>query len=114
MSRKTIMAVFSVLLAIAAFFSEQFGLSVNATAALGGIIVALTYIFWEAKDDIRRIKAQPDKWKDPKFWVAFISTLLLSLNENFGLNIPIDILSPVLVIVITAMFKWLKIGEPDT
>jgi hypothetical protein len=107
------MAIYGILAAVLAFFSEEFGLSLDVTAVLGGLVVALTYIFWEAKDDIARIKAQPHRWRDPKFWVAFISTVLLSLNEQLGMNIPVDVLSPVLVIVITAMFKWLRIGGDE-
>lgn len=90
MSRKTIMFVLVLLGAVLAFVKTQFGLTVDTIAIIGGLTVISLYIFGEAKLDIQRVGQQAAKFKDPKFWVAFIVAILTALSEN-GVNLPIPI-----------------------
>lgn len=104
MSRKTLLAVIATLGAIAAFFSEQFGLILDAAlvAAFGSILL---YIFWEAKKDLQTFKTQPAKWKDPKFWITLIAVMVGAVNQNFGTGIPVELIVAVLTAVVGLLFK---------
>jgi len=105
MSRKTLLAVIGVLTAILAFFSEEFGLNLDAQAVMAGLLVVVLYVLFEAKLDLRRFKSQAGRFKDPKFWLAFISVLLGALNEQFGLNLPAEAIIAVLTLVMSILFK---------
>jgi len=104
-SRKTLLTVIGVLTVIFTFLKEQFGLSLDATSVMAGVSVALLYVLFEAKEDIRRIGAQAKKFKDPKFWLAFVAVLLGALNEQVGLNLPVEAINSVLALIIAVLFK---------
>ena len=104
MSRKTLMFVLGLLGALLAFLKSQFGLAIDSTAVIGGLTVISLYIFSEAKLDIQRVGQQAAKFKDPKFWVAFIVTILTALNENLGLNLPIEAIQAVLGLILALLF----------
>lgn len=108
MSRKTITAILSVIGAILIFFNQEFGLGLNATAIVAGLTAAVLYIFFEAKLDFKRIlgliNQQSDKWKDPKFWLAFLSAVLIAASESFGLNLPVEAIVSVLTVIMSVLF----------
>ena len=105
MSRKTIMAVLGVVGTVLVFLKEQFGLAIDATAIVAGLAAILLYVLFEAKLDIQRITAQSSKFKDPKFWLAFASALVVAVNESFGLNLPVEIIVTVLTAIMGLLFK---------
>ena len=104
MRRKTLMAILGILGAILAFFQNQFGLSIDSTAFIGGLSVVLLYVFFEAKADFLRIKAQAKKFADPKFWLGLISVILTALNEAFNWNLPLNIIIPALAFLMSILF----------
>jgi len=104
MSRKTIMAILGVLGAILVFFQQQFGMTLDATAIVGGLTAIVLYILFEAKLDFKRIGGQMGKFKDPKFWLAFASALLVALQNAFGWNLPIEAIVSVLTVLMSILF----------
>ena len=104
MSRKTIMAVLGVIGAILVFLQQQFGLTLDATAIVGGLTAIVLYILFEAKLDAKRIGMQLGRFKDPKFWLAFVSALLVALQNAFGWNLPIEAIVSVLTVVMSILF----------
>ena len=114
MSRKTIGYVVSIFTVILTFFQKQFGLSLDPVAVAAGLGAILTYIFFEAKLDMMALTAQPGKWKDPKFWITFISAVLAALEAQFNLGIPVEAIIPVLTLIVGALFgkKLLSSEKP--
>jgi len=105
MSRKTIFAILGAIGAVLGFFAKDFGLSIDPVAVLGAVAIALVYIFGEAKNDASRIMAQSHKFKDPKFWIAFVAYIVAYVNEAFGLNLPVEIIVTVVTIILGFLFK---------
>lgn len=105
MSRKTIGFVVAILGAILVAFQEQFGLSFDPVAVSVGIGAVLTYIFFEAKLDLKALASQPGKWKDPKFLVTILSVLLTAVESTFQVGIPVAEIVSVLTIFMGFLFK---------
>lgn len=105
MSRKTIAWVVTILGTLLTIFQEQFGLHIDPLAVAAGIGAVLTYIFFEAKLDLKALAAQPAKWKDPKFWITFISALLAAVEASFHLGIPVETIIAVLTTLVGLLFK---------
>ena len=105
MSRKTLLGILAVIGAVLTFFKDQFGLNIDPTAMIAGISAVLLYILFEAKLDILRIKLQSSKWKDKKFWLAFISALLTALESAFHWGIPVEIIVSALTVIMGILFK---------
>lgn len=104
-SRKTILAVFAVLTAIVTFFKEQFGLAIDTTAVIGGLGAIVLYLLFEAKLDIKRIGAQAGRFKDPKFWIAFITAIIGVVGTSFNINFPMEVITSVLTLIMGFLFK---------
>lgn len=104
MSRKTILGIIGVLGAILTVFADQFGLTIDPTAAIAGLTAVTLYILFEAKVDLKRIGEQAGKFKDPKFWLALVSALLVAVNQGFGLNLPVETIISVLTLIMSLLF----------
>ena len=65
----------------------------------------MLYILLEGKLDIQRVGSQAAKFKDPKFWLAFISVILVAVSETFGLALPVEALIAVLTVIMGVLFK---------
>lgn len=104
MSRKTLMTVLGVITIIVTFLQEQFGLSAGLVPAVGGVGIALIYVLFEAKLDLKKMGAQPGKWKDPKFWIALAGVLIPELNRQLGLNLPTEAIVAVLGVILAILF----------
>jgi hypothetical protein len=105
MSRKFLLVVIAVLGAIAALLTQTFGLSPDMTAATVGLGAILVYVFNEAKADCARMRAQADKWKDPKFWITFASGIIAALGTA-GVNIPApEVIIGILTFIVGILFK---------
>jgi len=102
-SRKTFLAVIGLLTVIAAFFQQQFGLTIDSTAVIGGLGVIVLYLLLEAKLDFKRIVSQADRFKDPKFWIAFVTALIPAI-EAFGVNLPAETIVSALTILMSILF----------
>lgn len=99
MSRKSIFAILGVLLV---FLKAQFGLAIEPVAFIGIVL----YLLFEAKLDLKKIYAQAGRFKDPKFWLALVTTLLPVLNAELGLSLPIDAIIAVLSVLLTVLFGF--------
>jgi len=106
MSRKTLTAVLGIIGAILVFLKGTFGLDLDAAAITTALGVILTYVLFEAKLDIAKVGPQLGKWKDPKFWVTFIATILTALNGAFGWSLPIETINAVLGVILAVLFGW--------
>ena len=104
MSRKTLMFILGLLGAFLTFFGTQFGLAIDSTAMIGGLTVISLYIFSEAKLDIQRVGQQAAKFRDPKFWLAFVVAILTELNASLGLNLPIEVIQTFLGLLLAWLF----------
>lgn len=105
MSRKTIGFVVSIIATILTAFQKQFGLNIDPLAVAAGVGAVLTYIFFEAKLDLRILATQPDKWKDPKFWITVVSAVLAAIEATFALGIPVESIIAVLTMIVGYLFR---------
>jgi len=112
MSRKTIGFVVAIVGAVLLAFQQQFGLSFDPTAVAVGLGAILTYIFFEAKLDLKALASQPGKWKDPKWWITIVSAILAAIEANWQIGIPVEtiitILTALVAILFGAKFKQLE------
>jgi len=104
MSRKTIGFIVAIVGAVLLAFQKQFGLSFDPVAVAVGLGAILTYIFFEAKLDLSALKAQPGKWKDPKWWITIISAILAAIEANWQLGIPVETIVTVLTALVVMLF----------
>jgi len=104
MSRKSFLAVLGVITVALTFLQEQFGLTMNAVAVMGALATVSLFILFEAKLDFKRMAAQVGKWKDPKFWLAFLSVLLAAVSKELGLNLPVEAIVAVLTVIMSVLF----------
>jgi len=104
MSRKTLLGIIGVIGAILVVFQSQFGLTINTTEIVAGLTAIMLYILFEGKADIKRIGEQKAKFKDPKFWIAIGSGVVVSLNSTLGLNLPVEIIVSVLTFLMSLLF----------
>lgn len=104
MSRKTIGFIVAIGGSILALVQEQFGLSLDPVAIAAGVGAVLTYIFFEGKLDLAAMARQPGKWKDPKFWITFISVVLAGIEANFQLGIPVEAIVSGLTTLVMILF----------
>lgn len=111
MSRKTIGFVVSIITVILTALQEQFGLSLDPGAVALGLGSVLTYIFFEAKLDMLKLK-QPGRWTDPKFLITFVSTILAAIEAQFAIGIPVEAIIPILTIIVGMLFGK-KLKSPD-
>jgi len=109
--RKVLTAIFAIVGAIVAFVTKEAGVSSGLGAALAGLGVALTFILFEARADIKAVLEglkQTNKASDPAFWTGLISVILLEVSAIFGLDIPVTIITPVLMAVIPLLIKLFR------
>ena len=104
MSRKTIAFVVALLGSVLTALTTTFGLGINAAAIAIAVGAFLVYIFLEGKLDLKLLKAQPGKWKDPKFWLAIISGVLVAVEESFGLGIPVEVVVSFVTAIMGLLF----------
>ena len=107
-SRKVILLVVGIITAIMTFMQKTVGVSMDATAALSGLVVVVAYLFGEGKMDFKRVKTgivQGGKWKDSAFWTSLAASLLPVFNEALGINIPVEMVNSVIAIVIGFVFS---------
>lgn len=111
MSRKTILAILGVVTAIGGFFAREFGLALTPAVFLG-LGAVILYVLFEGKADIHRFTSQVSKFKDPKFWLAFVSALLAALVEA-GIVLPIapEVIISILTVLMSVLFGVEKAKE---
>ena len=109
LSRKTLMTVLAVVGAAFAFFSKEFGLEIDTVGFMAMVSAVLLWVGFEARLDIKRIiervGPQIGKFKDPKFWIAFVTAVITAANEIFEMNLPIELIIGVLAVIMSFLFK---------
>jgi len=105
MSRKTIFAILGVVGAVFGFVAKEFGLSIDPNSVIASLVVAMVYIFGEAKVDLSRLRVQANKWSDPKFIISLAMFILAQVNSSFGLNLPIELIIGILTVILGVIFK---------
>ena len=116
-SRKTIVLIVAILVSLFAFLKGDFGLEGNPAEAVGAIGVALIYIFGQAKLDIKRAwatMASEKKLTDPKFWIAILAVVIVPINEQLGINIPVEVIQGFAGVILPILFAWLFKKTPTT
>jgi hypothetical protein len=110
--RKWLFILFAVFGAAGAVLSQEFGLTVQLGSAVVGLGAIAVYIFGESKNDIARMAAQKDKWKDPKFIVSVLAAIVAALGTA-GVNLPVspEIIVTILTLIVGLLFKK---GVADT
>jgi len=106
MSRKTLVAIGAVVIAIATTIVAEFGLAIPLTGLITFITLAAVYIKNEAAKDWFRFQAQKGKWVDPKFLTVLIGAILTAL-QNAGITMPIsiDVINLILLAIMKLLFK---------
>lgn len=103
-SRKTLVALAAVLMAVVVYLKGEFGLSAGFVAALAGFVTAIGYVLFEAKLDLKKAYAQAGRWRDPKFYLGLVAVILAAVNTQFGLGIPAEAVVAVLGIIMAILF----------
>lgn len=104
-SRKTIAFVVTILTSILVVFQQAFGLTIDPITAAAGVGAVLTYIFFESKLDLKAIAKQPGKWRDPKFWLTVLSSVLAAVETTFQIGIPVAEIVSGLTVLVGFLFK---------
>lgn len=106
MSRKTFFTVAAVLGAVFGGLATVFGLSIDGTTLALGITGVLVYVFGEGKADFAKIGTQIARFKDPKFWLTFITAVVTLLGVS-GVLTPVvaDSIIAFLTLIVGALFK---------
>lgn len=117
MSRKTIMVIFGILEAVLLFMQQIFGLEIDVTVIIAAMSNIMLYVLFRAKHDLNKLRIQSGRFKDKKFWITFISAVLIPLMDQLGINIPF--LSPeaiigILTAIMTALFGKDHIKNKET
>jgi len=112
MSRKTIGFVVAIIAAILVAFQKQFGLSLDPAQVAAGIGAILTYVFFEAKLDLKALASQPGKWKDWKFWLTVLSAVLMAVEQTFQLGIPVTEVIAIVTVIVGILFK-VQFNKPE-
>lgn len=101
--RKIIIFIVAILTAIATVLQTQLGLTIGLTAAMASIVALIAYIFGEAKNDFKRVKAaiiQQSKWTDPTFWGALLAGILPVVNATFKLGLTDQVITTICTVVV--------------
>jgi|GEM_PF-4598747 hypothetical protein len=108
-SRKTILGIIAILAAIATAFGGSFGLEINPGVGVTYVGVALIYILFQGKSDIRkawaRIGEQMPKFKDGKFWSVIVLAAVGAADQAFGLKLPMELVNTIVAFIISIIFK---------
>jgi len=105
MSRKTFLAIVSVFGALITVFADKFGLTLDPVQMVAAITAIGLYILFESKLDYKTMTQQKDRWKDPKFYLAFLSAVLVALNTSFAMNLPVEVIVGAATALMALLFK---------
>lgn len=115
--RKIIMIAVGAIAAAVGFVLPTLGvIDSNLTGALGALAIILSYVFFEAKADIKDIldgMSQLEKWSDPTFWIGLVSAILVYLSTELGWNLPTELIAGVLALIVPLLIKLFHKSEPD-
>lgn len=88
MSRKTLMFIIGFIEAMILFFQQQFGLEIDVTVIVAALTNVSAYILFRAKHDLNKLRKEKRRFRDKKFWIAFVSAVIVPIISQLGINIP--------------------------
>ena len=102
--RKIFLAIVGAVIALFGLFGVQINLvkDVNELGVIAGLLIVGVWIFAEFKKDWAEFKEgvkQSDKWGDPAFWTATITSVLIPVLTSFGAVISDQLVSFVAAIL---------------
>ncbi len=104
-SRKVLFLVLGIVLVALNQLQESFGLTLDANAVVMSVAVVLVYIFGEGQNDLKRMKSQIGKFRDPAFWIGLTGGLIPVVNTAFDLDIPVAIVNTALTFLLGLIFR---------
>jgi hypothetical protein len=112
--RKIILAVVGAFVALFGLFGVQVGLSsnINEASIVGALLILGAYIFTEFKKDWADFRAgviQSNRWGDPAFWTAAISSVVLPLLSTFGVTLSESVVSIVAAVLAVLVPVFIQI-----
>lgn len=115
--RTIILSVWGAIVALFGLFGVQIGLvtDINALPFIAALLVIGVWVVVELKQDWADFKKgliQTDKWKDPAFWTAVISTVILPILGLFKIAIPDAIISSVALLLSIIIPFLIKPASP--
>jgi len=117
--RKIIGAIIVALIALFGLFGVKLNLvsQIDPANIIGAMLILSVWIFTEFKKDkeefINNLK-QWDKWNDPVFWAALITSVVLPLLNIFNITLSQDlvaVISSVLAIIVPFISKLTRKTE---
>ena len=117
--RKVIMAMLGAYTALLGLFGVQVHLvsDINKASVIGALLIIGAYIFTEFKKDWAEFKegvAQMNKYSDPGFWMALISSVLLPLLSQVGVRLTealIGAIASVLAVLVPVLINLFRKTE---
>ncbi|OGD20340.1 MAG: hypothetical protein A2Y70_02050 [Candidatus Aminicenantes bacterium RBG_13_64_14] len=114
--RKIFLAITGAVIALFGLFGVQVGLvgDVNEVGIIAGLLIIGVWIFTEFKRDFANFKqgiAQTNKWGDPAFWTAAITSVLIPVLTSFGVDVSdalVAIVASALAVIVPILFKARK------
>jgi len=109
--RKILSAIITALIALFGLFGVKLHLvsQIDPANIIGAILILSVWIFTEFKQDkkdfLNNVK-QWNKWSDPAFWVALISSVILPVLNAFNVTVSQDLIS-VLASVLAVIVPFL-------
>ena len=102
--RKWIMAIVGAYTILLGLFGVrvEFLADIDKTSIIGALFIIGAYIFTEFKKDWAEFRSgitQTNKYSDPGFWAALISSVLLPLLSLFGVQLGENIIGTVSTIL---------------
>lgn len=104
--KQVVMMLVGILVALTGFMKKKFGLEIDPAVVFTGLAPALAYLVGQLKNDLQRLKngwVKEEKWKDPKFWTALVSSFLPVVADTFGIEMSLDIAAGVAGVITTAL-----------
>jgi len=111
--RKVLSAIITALIALFGLFGVRLHLvsQIDPANIIGAILILSAWIFTEFKKDkedfLNNVK-QWNKWGDPAFWVALITSVILPVLNAFNVTISqdlISVLASVLAVIVPFLMK---------
>ena len=114
--RKIFLAIVGAVVALFGLFGVEVGLvgNVNEVGVIAGLLIIGVWIFTEFKRDFANFKAgivQTNKWSDPSFWTAAITSVLIPILTSFGVSISnatISIAAAILAVLVPILLNLFR------
>jgi len=112
--RKIILAVVGAFIALFGLFGVQVHLvsDINEASIIGALLIVGVYLFSEFKKDWAEFREgvfQLNKYSDPAFWTALISSAVLPLLSIFNVQLTSEVIGTIASILAVLVPIFIKI-----